>query len=114
MFNWLNPNLFSQLLTGAIILETGLTTVLLKLGCAETAVDTTLVCTAGTLPSWTPAWVLPWLVGAAAAKGVLKWGIHLFQGDTFLSGLFKPTAIISHSGAPGTVTQKQVDSGPRK
>lgn len=114
MFNWFNKNLFNQVLTGAIILETGLSAALLKFGCTPLAADTALVCNAGTLPAWVPAWLLPWLVGAAAAQGAVKWGIKLFEGDTWLSAFFKPTAVISSSGAPGTATQHQVDTGPRK
>lgn len=117
-FNWFNSNLFSQILTGAIILETGLATLLTAFGCTLAVGDTAMVCTMGTLPLWIPEWaalwLVPWLAGAAALQGLLKWGIHLFKGDTWLSGLFKPTAVISSSGAPGTVTMMQVVSRSRK
>lgn len=114
MFGWFNSNLFSQILTGAIILETGLTALLMKIGCTQAAADTALVCTTSTLPEWTPAWLLPWLVGAATVQGALKWGLHLFKGDTWLGGLLKPTVVVTSSGAPGTVTMKQVETGHRK
>jgi hypothetical protein len=76
------------------------------LGCTTDAAGAT-VCTA--------AWLPPQFAGYAilifSALGI---ALKAFRPGGILSGLFGQTAVVSPTGDPGTVTQTQVNSGPKK
>lgn len=96
-------NLIRTLLTVAAVIVTFASSIL---GCATDAAGTT-TCTA--------AWLSPELGGIAA---VVFMGVNLFlkafQGGTPGAGLVAKTVVVSPSGAPGTVTATQVETGPKK
>lgn len=62
----------------------------------------------------TNSWLPP--TWAAAVAGLLAFGalvlkvIQGFGGGGVKAALFNPVAVIKHTGEPGTVTQKQVDT----
>jgi hypothetical protein len=100
----MNANFFRTLLTwGAIIVTMGSTI----LGCTTDAVTGNISCAA--------SWLSPQLAGiAATVMLVINQLLKAFQGGTPGAGLVSPTVVVSASGAAGTVTQTQVETGPKK
>lgn len=81
---------------------------LVNLGCTLDAVTQKLDCS--------NAIVSPTLLGyVAAGIGIIKlFVIPAIQDGGWFRNLFNPKVPVSASGDPGTVTQTQVDSGPKK
>src|SRR5688500_6996286 len=98
--NW--KNLFSisslqDLLTMVINATAGMSALLVYFGCTAQ-----LDCTVANVPSW----MLPYLIGTAAVVGVMKTFVSIFSGRFGVK-----TVPVSSSGAPGTVTETQVQTG---
>ena len=74
-------------------------------GCVTNAANVT-TCTA----SWLPPQYAAYAVMAFSGLGLL---MKALRPGGILAGLFGATAVISNSGAVGTVTPTQVASGPR-
>lgn len=89
----MNSNLFQTILTAASLAATAVTTILLSLGCSQDAMGK-LMCVATSAPTW----LVPYLATIAMVLGVVKLIIATFTGK-----LSAPTAVVSVSGAPGTV-----------
>lgn len=89
----MNSNLFQTILTAVSLGATALTTLLLSLGCSQDVAGK-LMCVATSAPTW----LVPYLATIAAILGVVKLIIATVTGK-----LAAPTAIVSTSGAPGTV-----------
>ncbi len=105
MFDKLFNNSTIQSIILTITAVTGfVSTFLVWLGCKADAIGN-LTCNVNELPTWLPPTLAPWVIGTASALAVVGLIIRKVQGI-----LTTPVAPISSSGAPGTVTQKQVDS----
>lgn len=101
---FLNLNALQSYLTAILM---ALPVLLLNLGCTQDAV--------GKLDCST-AFIAPTTLGyIAAGIGFLKLVVlPLLQPGGWFRNIFEPKVPVSASGDPGTVTQAQVDSGPRK
>lgn len=105
--NVFNLNTLQTLLSG---INAALIAMLLAIGCV-TGVDGKLVCTVAGIGFLTPA-MLGW---AATISNFLKFIIiPAMQPGGWLNNLFAPKVPVSASGAVGTVTLKQVETGPKK
>lgn len=99
----MNSNFFHNILNVLIAIAGFGSAVLLAFGCTAT----------GTGYDCTQAIISPELLGfAAGGLGVLKLVINTVR-DGF-RGLTNPQVQVSPSGQPGTVTQKQVETGRNK
>jgi hypothetical protein len=96
----LNLDAFQSYITVAIAAQGGLIWLLSKAGCVADAAGV-FNCTASTAPTW----LLPYLPIGITILAILKVVISFTQGKVIAK-----TAVISSTGAAGTVTQKQVDS----
>lgn len=94
----MNTNLLQTILTIMITFSGIVTTLLLNAGCTASS-SGALDCAKANVPSW----LTPYLIGITAVLGVVKLLIAAFDGK-----LVKPTAVISNSGAPGTVSPQAV------
>ena len=94
----MNSNLFQTILTAVSLGATALTTVLLSLGCSQDATGK-LMCVATSAPTW----LVPYLATIAAILGMIKLIIAGLTGK-----LTAPTAVVSNSGASGTVSPSAV------
>ncbi|MEP6827956.1 MAG: hypothetical protein ABJA10_07765 [Aestuariivirga sp.] len=94
----MNSSPIQGYMTVALTVISFLISILLGMGCSEIA--GTISCAASTAPTW----LVPYLGYAALFLGFAKTALGLIDGK-----LFANTAVISNSGAPGTVTQKSVD-----
>ena len=89
----MNSNLFQTILTALLTLCGVATTILLSFGCTQDVAGA-INCAASTAPTW----LAPYLVIAASALGIVKLITGAITGK-----LVAPTAVISTSGASGTV-----------
>ena len=89
----MNSNLFQTILTVLLTACGVLTSILLAFGCTQD-VTGALNCAASSAPEW----LVPWLVVAASALGIVKLITGAITGK-----LAAPTAVVSSSGARGTV-----------
>lgn len=89
----MNSNFFQTILTVLLTACGVVTSILLGFGCAPDA-SGTLNCAASSAPEW----LVPYLVVAASALGIVKLITGAITGK-----LVAPTAVVSSSGAPGTV-----------
>ena len=94
----MNNNLFQTILTIAMTISGLGSTLLVSLGC-KTNVVGNLDCTA----SNAPIWLVPYMVMAASALGILKLIVSAFNGK-----LVKPTVVVSTTGEAGTVRPSAV------
>ena len=94
----MNSNLFQTLLTLAITISTIATSLLLSLGCHADAAGAV-----NCIGSNAPSWLAPYLIIITSVLGILKLIIGFATGK-----LTAPTAAVTNSGAPGTVTPNQV------
>lgn len=99
-----NLDAFQSYITLAIAAQGGLVWLLSKAGCVADAAGTFNCAT-----SSAPTWLLPYLPIGITVLAILKVVISLTQGK-----LVSKTAVISSTGEKGTVTQTQVDTGPKK
>ena len=76
------------------------------LNCATDVAGAT-VCSA----SWLPPQFAGYAIMAFSAIGL---ALKALRPGGILAGLFGQTAVVSPTGDPGTVTQTQVNSGPKK
>lgn len=77
------------------------------LGCTIEAVTNAVDCSASWLP---PVWAGLVATGLMVLNLILK----ALQGGGFGPGLVNKTVVVSPTGAPGTVTNAQVEAGPKK
>ena len=89
----MNSNLFQTVLTVLLTACGVLTSILLALGCTQD-VTGAINCAASSAPEW----LVPWLVVAASALGIVKLITGAITGK-----LVAPTAVVSNSGARGSV-----------
>lgn len=103
----MNFNAIQTVLSGVNALLIALLT---QIGCLPGA-DGKLVCTVAGIGFLTPA-----ILGVAATiSNILKFFIlPAMQPGGWFRNLFAPKVPVSPTGDPGTVTQTQVDSGPKK
>jgi hypothetical protein len=94
----MNSNLFQTILTVLLTACGVVTSILLALGCTQD-VTGAINCAASSAPEW----LVPWLVVAASALGIVKLITGAITGK-----LVAPTAVVSKSGAPGTVHPERV------
>jgi hypothetical protein len=81
---------------------------LVNLGCTLDAVTQKLDCSQAYIAPTTLGWI-------AAAIGFVKLVvIPAIQDGGWFRNLFNPKVPVSDTGDPGTVTQTQVESGPKK
>jgi hypothetical protein len=98
----MNSNLFRTILSlGAVAMPI----IYSIFGCTDIGTD--VVCTATLL---TPQHTM--IISSALV--VINVLLKAFQGGPVGAGLVAPLAVISPTGAPGTVTMTQVESGPKK
>ncbi len=100
---YLNLDAFQSYITFAIAAQGGLVWLLSRAGCVADSIGI-FNCTASTAPTW----LLPYLPIGITSLAILKVIISFTQGK-----LTAKTAVIDKSGVSGTVTQAQVDAGPK-
>lgn len=102
---FLNLNALQTYLTAILA---ALPVLLVNLGCSLDAITGKLDCSQAIIAPTTLGYV-------ALAIGFLKTVlIPALQPGGWFRNLFEPKVPVSDSGDVGTVTQKQVDSGPKK
>jgi hypothetical protein len=89
----MNSNLFQTILTVLLTVCGIVTSILLGFGCTQDAAGA-VSCAASSAPSW----LAPYLVIVASALGIVKLITGAITGKLTL-----PTAVVSTSGASGTV-----------
>jgi hypothetical protein len=97
-FKTMNSNLFQTILTVLITISGLATSLLVSMGCTDVAGS--LNCATSSAPTW----LAPYLVMAASVLGVVKLIVAAFTGK-----LTAPTAVVSTSGAAGTVNPRSVN-----
>lgn len=82
----MNTNLFQTLMTVVMLILSGITGLLIKMGCTENVVTGAIDCS---VASGAPTWLTPYLGMAAFGIGILKMVIAFFEGK-----LTKPTVAV--------------------
>ena len=93
----MNSNLFQTILTALVTISGIATSILISLGCHDVAGAVNCV------GSTAPAWMIPYLAIATSILGIIKLITAVFTGK-----LTAPTAVVSNSGALGTVAPRNV------